>query len=101
MNRLLLRLTGLFRLSDISSAIRHKRAINQLRALSDRELSDIGISRGEIRHIVTHGRYVDNNVLSTFTVVKAEQRNKVESASVPDNSISDQKIDTQSGRIAA
>lgn len=31
-------------------------AINELRALNDRDLADIGISRGEIAHVVKFGR---------------------------------------------
>ena len=34
----------------------YARAVNQLEALDDRMLSDIGISRGDIRHMVAHGR---------------------------------------------
>ncbi len=39
-----------------------RRAIRALRALSDRELSDMGITRGSIAHAVRYGRPRDNEV---------------------------------------
>ncbi len=36
-----------------------KAAIKELQALNDKELADIGISRGEIAHVVKHGRSRD------------------------------------------
>ena len=33
-----------------------KAAIRELQALNDKDLADIGISRGEIAHVVEHGR---------------------------------------------
>ena len=36
-----------------------KAAIKELRALNDKDLADIGISRGEIAHVVKYGRGID------------------------------------------
>ena len=37
----------------------NRRAIRELRSMSDAELSDIGITRGTITEVVTNGRAVD------------------------------------------
>ncbi len=34
----------------------YRRAVNELNALSNRELDDLGITRGEIRRVVRHGQ---------------------------------------------
>ena len=39
----------------VAQPFANARAINQLESLDDRMLHDIGISRGEIRHMVTTG----------------------------------------------
>ena len=41
---------------DNVSEFEIRRAIRQLEALSDRDLSDIGLARSEIKHAVRYGR---------------------------------------------
>ena len=35
---------------------RYRRAVSELNALSNRELEDLGITRGNIRHVARNGR---------------------------------------------
>ncbi len=40
----------------ISRHLNHRKAMNALSGLEDYQLSDLGISRGEIASVVQHGR---------------------------------------------
>ena len=61
---------------SVTERIEHGRAIRQLRAMSDRELSDIGIVRAEIEAVVTGtmGRGAPDPALVRPTVRVANSR---------------------------
>ena len=45
--------------AKVSKRSEIRAAIKELQALNDKDLADIGISRGEIAHVVKHGRNRD------------------------------------------
>jgi uncharacterized protein YjiS (DUF1127 family) len=44
-------------LSNFNEWREYRRAVNELNALSNRELDDLGISRGDIRRVVRNGHH--------------------------------------------
>ena len=62
MSNLLLTLIHVPGLRIIANAISQRHAMAELRSFSNRDLADLGISRGEIRHVVAHGRYIDSKL---------------------------------------
>lgn len=54
--RAIVEAAGKFLILPIRHAVRSRNAIRQLMQMSDRQLHDIGVSRGEIKHLVRNGR---------------------------------------------
>ncbi len=62
------RFAGSLGMNSLARSFGTLQAIHELNALSNRELAELGISRGEIRYVAKNGRYIDNADVTATTV---------------------------------